>query len=514
MVETLVVNLFGAPGAGKCFRSGTKVLMYDGMIKKVEDIKVGDYLMGPDSKKRRVFNLSKGKDTLFEVKPVKGDSFYVTRNHILPLKFNCHCKEKVEKYSIEEFIKLREYRKKRLKLYRSECINFPEKEVLMDPYFIGCWLGDGNCANQGITTIDDEIIYYLKKIAEKFNMKTTLVAKTGTNAVRVNITNGQCGGKPNEVLNILRKLNLIHNKHIPDIYKINSRHNRLLLLAGLIDTDGSRSHNCIEIVTKYDALSEDIKFLCRSLGYAAYESKKIVDNKSYHRILISGDLKDIPVLLKRKKCSKRLQIKSTLRTGLSVIKYRKENFYGFEVDGDHLFLLSDFTVTHNSTTSAGVFSLLKLQGLNCELVTEFAKSLVWKESLYELNNQMYVTGNQYHNMYILNNKVDVIITDSPLILGLVYNTVSDTFIKLTLELFNSFNNLNYFINCTKEYNNVGRIQSKEEAKKVDKKLKTFIVDNVIGYQNVDGNYKGINTIVSDILKIKNKINALKIISVD
>ena len=97
-----------------------------------------------------------------------------------------------------------------------------------------------------------------------------------------------------------------------------------------------------------------------------------------------------------------------------------------------------------STTSAGVFSLLKLHGMNCELVTEFAKSLVWKESLYELKDQVYVTGNQYHNMYVLKDKVDVIITDSPLIIGLMYNTVSDVFIKLTLELFRGFNNLNYY----------------------------------------------------------------------
>ncbi len=163
-----------------------------------------------------------------------------------------------------------------------------------------------------------------------------------------------------------------------------------------------------------------------------------------------------------------------------------------------------------STTSAGVFSLLKLHGMNCELVTEFAKSLVWKESLYELKDQVYVTGNQYHNMYVLKDKVDVIITDSPLIIGLMYNTVSDVFIKLTLELFRGFNNLNYYINRTKRYKNIGRIQTEDEAKEIDEKFKTFIINNSIDCRYVDDNYDGINRIVTDILKIKGKTNNLKI----
>ena len=163
-----------------------------------------------------------------------------------------------------------------------------------------------------------------------------------------------------------------------------------------------------------------------------------------------------------------------------------------------------------STTSAGVFSLLKLHEINCELVTEFAKSLVWKQSLFELEDQMYVTGSQYHNMSILNNKVDVIITDSPLIVGLMYNTVSDTFIKLTLELFRGFNNLNYNINRVKKYEATGRLQTEEEAKDIDDRFKTFLINNDIGYKDIQGTYEGINKIVSDILKLKGKTTNLKI----
>ena len=164
-----------------------------------------------------------------------------------------------------------------------------------------------------------------------------------------------------------------------------------------------------------------------------------------------------------------------------------------------------------STTAAGVFSLLKLNGINCELVTEFAKELVWKESFYELDDQIFVTGNQYHGMYILDGKVDVIITDSPLITGLMYNTVSDTFVKLTLELFRGFHNLNYYINRTKKYQQAGRFQTEEEAVKIDGEFKLFVDRHNIEYNHVDGNYEGINKIVEDVLKIKGKHNTLKII---
>ena len=163
-----------------------------------------------------------------------------------------------------------------------------------------------------------------------------------------------------------------------------------------------------------------------------------------------------------------------------------------------------------STTAAGIFSLLKLNEINCELVTEVAKSLVWKESLYELNDQMFVTGSQYHSMFVLNGKVDIMITDSPLITGLMYNKVSDTFVKLTLELFRGFDNLNYYINRKKKYQNIGRSQTEDEALEIDGEFRLLVKEHDINYNNVDGNYEGINKIVEDILKIKGKTNKLKI----
>ena len=73
-------------GAGKCHRKGTPILMFDGSIKAVEDVQVGDKLMGPDSAPRTVLALGRGTEMMYEVAQVKGEPYYVNESHILSLR--------------------------------------------------------------------------------------------------------------------------------------------------------------------------------------------------------------------------------------------------------------------------------------------------------------------------------------------------------------------------------------------------------------------------------------------
>ena len=158
--------------------------------------------------------------------------------------------------------------------------------------------------------------------------------------------------------------------------------------------------------------------------------------------------------------------------------------------------------TGKSTIASSVFSELKWQGVNCELASEFAKDLCWEERFTTLTNQIYVFGKQLHRVQRLIDKVDVIITDSPLIFSVIYKPeyLSDNFSKLVLETFNQFNNMNYFLKRLKPYNPKGRMQTKDEAKLVDEIILNYLRDNQINYTHVNGNKDGVEIIVNDIMK--------------
>lgn len=154
-----------------------------------------------------------------------------------------------------------------------------------------------------------------------------------------------------------------------------------------------------------------------------------------------------------------------------------------------------------STTAAGLFHQLKQMGIDCEMALEFAKDKVWEESLMTLNDQIYIFGKQYHKLWRLNNKVDVIITDSPLLVSLYYNKEeSKYFNDFVVEQYNKFNNVLYFINRPDDYQTNGRTQTEEESKNIDKVLKNLITKYNISYKEIDC-YKAVEEIVKDIKNV-------------
>ena len=97
-----------------------------------------------------------------------------------------------------------------------------------------------------------------------------------------------------------------------------------------------------------------------------------------------------------------------------------------------------------STTAARVFAELKLKGVNCEMALEFAKDKVWEESFKTMDDQIYIFGKQFHKIWRLKDKVDVIICDSPLPISIVYDKEnSESFHKLIMEQFNKFINFTH-----------------------------------------------------------------------
>ena len=157
-----------------------------------------------------------------------------------------------------------------------------------------------------------------------------------------------------------------------------------------------------------------------------------------------------------------------------------------------------------STTAAGIFSELKMLGLNVELVTEYAKDKVWEKHEAILDNQIYVFAKQYHRLFRLTNQVEVVVTDAPILLSTIYNkdrtllgTSLDT---LVVEAYNTFNNVNYFLKRTKKYNPKGRLQTEDEAKELDIQINNMLDRLSIPYDIHEGANEGKHDIVDDIMR--------------
>ena len=364
-------------GFGKCMAKDTPVIMYDGTIKMIQDVKIGDQLMGDDSTPRNVLNLGRGMEMMYDIVPTKGDTYTVNESHVLSLKCSTNQSKKFRKGEVYD-ISLKDYmnlppsyhgRGGPLLGYRVG-VDFPFKEVDIDPYFLGYWLGDGSSRNTGITTVEKCVVDYYENYAKKLDLHIRKSDSNGTRCPTYHASGNR--GQGNILLKMLKKHNLICNKHIPHIYKCNSREIRLQLLAGIIDSDGSNSQNSYDIIQKNETLLDDIIYLARSLGFACYkkECKKSCmyngekKEGTYYRTNIHGKgLEEIPVKCERKKVQPRRQIKDALTTRIKVVPKGVDYYYGVELDGNHRYLLGSFTVTHNTALSLNIIAELKKKAL-------------------------------------------------------------------------------------------------------------------------------------------------------
>lgn len=199
------VFLLGMAGSGKCMGFGTKIMTYTGEFKEIQDIKIGDRLMGDDSTFRTVLSVNKGYGKMYKIKQDSGDDYVVNGEHILSLHSSISLS--IIDMSVNDYLKFDQEQKNGLNGYKVP-IYFSEKETPVDPYLIGLWIGGGDMFET-------------------------------------------------------------NNEHIPDIYKYNSRENQLKILAGLIDSDASIDSDNYDITRKNYRLSKDIEYIARCLGLSS-----------------------------------------------------------------------------------------------------------------------------------------------------------------------------------------------------------------------------------------------------
>ena len=325
IVHNATVLCLGKRRTGKCVKKGTNVLMYDGKIKKVEELENGEELMGDDSKPRIVSNIHSGIGQLFKIKHDTTE-YTVNDQHILSLKYNVKItsdsnnylvtwfdksilKYKSKSFNTEQeaiifkddvtefvdlliqtFINLPQKYKKSLKGYK-KIVDFPFKELPIEPYTLGCWLNTGDFPKYKHLEISDQQL-----LDQKF------LNEDNVNENNFSLENG-----------------------LPNVYKYNTIENRRLLLSGFLE-----SNKYIE----NEKIVDDFIWLCNSLMYKAEKIK----HKSQNKWKIN----------KKKITNIRDQILEISDVGVG-------EYYGFEVDKNHRFLLDSYIVTHNSFLVRDIF---------------------------------------------------------------------------------------------------------------------------------------------------------------
>jgi superfamily II DNA or RNA helicase len=356
-----------------CHRIGQGILLYDGNIKTVENIEVGDKLMGPDSKPRTVENLCRGNDVMYRIVPAKGIPFVVNGDHVLSLictnpdkrTNKNHCKEQLVDVTVKNWLMWSKSKKLLHKLSRTSVEFSSVSNLLVDPYLLGVLISAGSTDNGhvSIATADEEIVQYCRNQVILHNMDIRVNHGTRTPSYSFTVADG----KDNQLIEDLSTIGAYgkraSTKSIPFVYKTAKRADRLALLAGLIDAHGSYSGR-YDYVSKSECLANDVCYLARSLGFAAYmtpcrKTSQYDTAGECFRVSISGDLSVVPCLLNRKKATPRLQKKSVLRTGFIVEKLDTEQYYGFTLAEEPHYLLDDFTITHNSGKTNVLIGILK-----------------------------------------------------------------------------------------------------------------------------------------------------------
>jgi hypothetical protein len=195
--------------------------------------------------------------------------------------------------------------------------------------------------------MSDEIVDYLETVCTQYQVGFKVRAdQNGGKAITYTLTNGK--RQPNMLHEQLKKYKLLKDKHIPTDFLLNSKKVRSEVLAGLLDTDGSFNNSYYEITQKRKDLALQIVRLGRSLGFRVSYNKKLIGGRVYYRIHLNGDSTFLP--LKRlpayqvPESSKR----SGLHYSIGIEELPEDDYYGFVIDGNHRFLLGDFTVTHNT----------------------------------------------------------------------------------------------------------------------------------------------------------------------
>jgi phage terminase large subunit-like protein len=360
---------------GKSIARDTLVVEYNGRLKRADEVKVGDLLMGVDSTPRRVTAIYKGLDEhMYRIDQSKGDSYTVNSRHIntcIQIGKRGRCLEEHEKHIVDVDMPTllsysNNYIRENIRTFKVAW-EMPYKKVKVDPYFLGLWLGDGRSNIPMIINEDTEVIDFLKEYANTLGLYCRSYQDIDHYLVEKNGFGSKDKNK-NCLYYMMDYYNVFNNKHIPNDYLYNSKEVRLKLLAGLLDSDGTLScESTYSFSNSNKKLLENVVVLCNSLGF-----RTVLDNKNNY-VRLSGKIDEIPVKIERKKIRYDWKNKQNTKdwgtidgitpsvvSSIKITDVGEGEYVSITTDGDHRFLLGDGTVTHNSYFFSNAYAAWQL----------------------------------------------------------------------------------------------------------------------------------------------------------
>lgn len=368
--DILCISLI--PGAGKAQPLYSKVLTPNGFI-QMGDVKIGTKVIAGNGKTANVIGVyPQGKRKIYEITLDDGSKCRCSDNHLWQVQSRCD-----RQYES----RTGKHRVRTLKLsdmldnicIGAECranysidyvkpIEFKQKEFIIHPYVMGALLGDGGFSGNSVrfSSNDKEVIEKVNELLPE-NYKLKHISNYDYRIKGCEGNNSKCGSV---VTNELKKYGLYgkhsFEKYIPKDYMYASKEQRLWLLRGLLDTDGSCEEKGIEYTTTSGTLARNIIELVHSLGgYASVkekethytkDGKRIKCRKSYRVTIQFWEDSENVFYLTRYKEKYKPKRKNVKRFIVNVEYIGEEECQCIMIDDEsHLYITDDYIVTHNTT---------------------------------------------------------------------------------------------------------------------------------------------------------------------
>jgi hypothetical protein len=312
----MVIGIQGPMGCGKCFAKNTPIMMCDGSIQMVQDVRPGDLLMGDDSTARTVINLGRGQDTMYNIQSDDGEAYVVNSEHILCLKI---AHRGIINHGSGVFVASVFDKQKLNVISRTfNCEESANDYIAIQPF------------SEEDRVVEIRVCDFIQ-LSE--NIKTFWL-----NGYRKHVLHFKIASKP--TLDLLYSDPIIYARAVCNrpVLKLPSAVTRANYaqrehFVNLLVTNGESKimmgKAWVTTFPQSHQVAKDIMFVARSVGFEACMRADMHADR--YCVFISSTKPD------------------ELLVPITVTEFGPGDYYGFMIDGNERFLLGDFTVTHNTT---------------------------------------------------------------------------------------------------------------------------------------------------------------------